>query len=239
LLQGESKVTRFPAWAALAALCLLAVACQTPDTTTLENTVANQDRTIEAQQSEINRLAARNAELEQSNRELEAQVNKVEASDEALEEAKAELSEQVRQIQERFQGDSDIAFERTPDGFAFVLRESVLFAKGSADLTDDGRAAIQRVADALRGGQAPISIEGHTDDVPVSKAETLEKFPLGNIELSAHRALSVWEFLVKDGKLAESRVAVVGFGQHRPRVPNDSERNRWRNRRVEIRVAEE
>jgi chemotaxis protein MotB len=140
---------------------------------------------------------------------------------------------------ERFRGDSDVEMERTDDGYRFVLREAVLYGSGSAELTSEGRQVLQRVADALSGGQHPVRIEGHTDDTPVQKEETLQKFPRGNMDLSVQRALAVWEYLVKDGKIDPRRVSVAGYGEHRPRVPNDSDRNRWRNRRVEIRVAEE
>ena len=123
------------------------------------------------------------------------------------------------------------------DGYRFVLHEKVLFDSGSATLTEKGSAALANVAEALQGGTDPIHIEGHTDDVPVAKAETLEKFPRGNIELSVMRALAVWDYLVKQGGVSETRLTVAGFGPHRPRVPNSSQQNRWRNRRVEIRIA--
>ena len=66
-------------------------------------------------------------------------------------------------------------------------------------------------------------IEGHTDDVKLVKASSREKYPRGNIELSVARALAVWEYLAKEGTLKPSRMTVVGYGPHRPRVPNDSE----------------
>ena len=136
------------------------------------------------------------------------------------------------------QGDSDISVEATGDGYRFVLHEQVLFETGSSDLSEKGKKVLGSVADALRGGTASINVEGHTDDVPVGKPETLQKYPRGNIELSTDRALSVWEWLVKSGQLRESRLSVTGYGPHHPRVPNTSDQNRFRNRRVEIRVAE-
>ena len=73
----------------------------------------------------------------------------------------------------------------------------------------------------------------------VLQEETKRRFPKGNMELSTARALAVWECLAAAlGKQDEERLSVVGFGPHRPRVPNDRERNRYRNRRVEIRVEE-
>lgn len=232
-------MTRMHAWAAAVVVCLGAAACTSiPENSELENANRNLEGTVQAQQGRIDELVARNAQLEQQTRELQARVDKARESEKTIDEAKGELSAHVREVLQRFRSDSDIEVERTDDGYRFVLREAVLFPTGSSDLTAEGKAALQRVADAVRGGQSHISIEGHTDDVPVAKPETLKKFPRGNIELSAQRALAVWAYLSKDGKVSEARLSVAGFGAHQPRVPNDSERNRWRNRRVEIRVAE-
>ena len=70
------------------------------------------------------------------------------------------------------------------------------------------------------------------------QSETLKSFPRGNIELSVERALVVWDYLIGEGKIDQGRLSVIGFGATRPRVPNTSELARYKNRRVEIRVAE-
>jgi chemotaxis protein MotB len=226
--------------AAFALLASVVAGCQsTGDTETIENQNRNLLGTVESEQRRIDELVTEKTELDRRVRQLEAQLAKLESAEAVVEEAKGEISAHVREMLERFRGDSDVEMERTDDGYRFVLREAVLYGSGSAELTPEGRQVLQRVADALSGGQHPVRIEGHTDDRPVTKEDTLQKFPRGNMELSVQRALAVWEYLVKDGRLDPRRVSVAGFGEHRPRVPNDSDRNRWRNRRVEIRVAEE
>lgn len=226
--------------ASLLAAALLLTGCQA--TTGAPETADNENRNLhglaEAQQRRLDEIAAEKKDLERRVKELEAQVANLGSAEKVVEEAKEEISATVRQMMERFRGDSDIDVERTPEGYSFVLRQAVLFESGSDKLTAPGRAVLMRVADALRGGEHPIRIEGHTDDVPVAKPETMQKFPRGNMELSVARSLAVWEALVKEGRVAEPRLSVTGFGPHRPRVPNDSERNQWRNRRVEIHVAE-
>ena len=54
-----------------------------------------------------------------------------------------------------------------------------------------------------------------------------------NWELSADRATQVAKSLIRRG-INPAQVSVKGFGEHRALVPNDSEFNRLRNRRVEI-----
>jgi chemotaxis protein MotB len=71
-------------------------------------------------------------------------------------------------------------------------------------------------------------VEGHTDNVPIATAT----FP-SNWELSAGRAASVVHLFADQG-LQPSRLAMVGYGQFRPREDNDSAQGRNRNRRVMV-----
>ena len=224
---------------AAAAISLLAACETTPESEATQNTIRNLEGTNEELSIHVDRLTAEGATLKAENATLKAELEKHADAETVVEDAKGQLSESVRQILERFEGDSEIQIERAPGGYRFVLRESVLFDSGSADLTDEGRGALQKVAAALKTSTGAVMIEGHTDNEKVVKPETLEKFPRGNMDLSVGRALAVWEYLTSTGEVPASRLGVSGHGPHRPRVPNDSKRNRWRNRRVEIRVAEE
>ena len=71
-----------------------------------------------------------------------------------------------------------------------------------------------------------IEISGYTDDSGDAAH---------NYTLSLDRANSVKEALVERG-IADDRMSVVGYGESRPLVPNDSEKNKALNRRVEVRV---
>jgi chemotaxis protein MotB len=193
----------------------------------------------EQQQERINELTADRDAMDRRVKELEAKLAKTGSAQQVAEEAKGEMSESVRRVLERFKGDNQIEVIRdSGSGYRFVLRESVLFGTGSSDLSDDGRRALGRVAEALQGGNQKISVEGHTDNVPVTKEETRKRYPRGNIELSVGRAFAVYDYLIKDGGVPESRVSVAGFGPNRPVAPNTSDINKWRNRRVEIRVED-
>lgn len=224
---------------ALAAAALLSGACKSrPTQESYEQTVRDQDATIEQLKARVNELSEQRNDLARKVAEHEARFERDKSAQTMVEEAKGEISSKVKELLERFKGDS--AVEVIPDGrgVRFVLREAVLFELGSTDLRPEGQAALRRVAGALQGGTGRIAVEGHTDDVPVAKPETLKRFPRGNIELSAARALSVWDFLSKECRIPESRLSVAGYGPHRPVAPNDSEQNRWKNRRVEILAAE-
>jgi chemotaxis protein MotB len=218
----------------------LLVSCQSaPRSETQEAELKNQAGTIEEQQVKIDQLTQDRDALERRNKEIEAKLAKVGTAQQVVEQAKGEMSESVRRVLERFKGDNEIEVVRDTDGgYRFVLRESVLFATGSSDLSDEGRRALGRVAEALKGGNQRISVEGHTDNVPVTKEETRKKYPRGNIELSVGRAFAVYDYLLKDGGIDASRLSVAGFGSTRPVKPNTSDIYKWQNRRVEIRVEE-
>jgi chemotaxis protein MotB len=74
-----------------------------------------------------------------------------------------------------------------------------------------------------------LTIEGHTDDVPISTARFRS-----NWDLSAARASAVANALLFNPALDPQRLAVKGFADTRPRVANDSPQQRALNRRVEI-----
>lgn len=67
-------------------------------------------------------------------------------------------------------------------------------------------------------------LEGHTDDTGKEPANDL---------LSEKRAKRCLDYLVSKG-IDAGRLNYLGFGSHRPIVPNDSRSNRQLNRRVEV-----
>ncbi|MBC7105712.1 MAG: OmpA family protein, partial [Firmicutes bacterium] len=74
-----------------------------------------------------------------------------------------------------------------------------------------------------------IRVEGHTDDLPINTPQ----FP-SNWDLSTARANTVVKELIDGLGFPPERLAAVGYGEYRPRVPNDSDYHRQLNRRVDI-----
>ncbi|NND68745.1 MAG: flagellar motor protein MotB [Halioglobus sp.] len=109
------------------------------------------------------------------------------------------------------------------------IRERGSFPSGSATLNAEFIPVMTELRDALQYIEGKISVEGHTDDVPIRGARFKS-----NWELSASRALSVTHELVKDEMLDEDRFMVVGLASTQPYEPNTSAQNRALNRRVEI-----
>ncbi|MDJ0883508.1 MAG: OmpA family protein [Desulfobacterales bacterium] len=72
--------------------------------------------------------------------------------------------------------------------------------------------------------QIRVEVQGHTCDLGPADY---------NRELSDRRAQSIKEYLISQG-VARNRLESRGYGEDRPRFPNDGEENRARNRRVEL-----
>ncbi|MFD1144779.1 OmpA family protein [Larkinella insperata] len=73
-----------------------------------------------------------------------------------------------------------------------------------------------------------IEISGHTDNVGD---------PRLNLALSENRARVIMSYLVANG-IAENRLRSKGYGQTQPIAANDTEENKRKNRRVEVRLLE-
>ncbi len=114
-------------------------------------------------------------------------------------------------------------------GVLISIREAGSFSTGSADLPPAAATVLDRVARRLREIPNAVRIEGHTDDVPIRT----ERFA-SNWDLSTSRATQVIAYLVQRARLDPARLSAAGYSQFRPRVPNDSDANRARNRRVDI-----
>jgi chemotaxis protein MotB len=115
------------------------------------------------------------------------------------------------------------------DGVAISVSGNLLFASGRADLRPDAIKLLQAVGRVLNQLPNPVRVEGYTDDVPPSGTE----FPT-NWELSGARAVAVVRYLTEIEGIDPSRLSAVAYSQYRPVAPNDSARDRAKNRRSEI-----
>ncbi|PAU87795.1 type VI secretion system protein TssL [Pseudomonas sp. WN033] len=109
------------------------------------------------------------------------------------------------------------------------VEEKGSFPSGSADMTPAFLDMLDKVADVLARVPGEITIEGHTDDIPISTARFQS-----NWDLSAARASSVANALLYSQAVSPERLRVQGYAETRPRASNDSAGNRALNRRVEI-----
>jgi chemotaxis protein MotB len=129
--------------------------------------------------------------------------------------------------------------QQNPDIFEFDAKRGMLrfksdvtFDSGSARLSPKAVEVLRKVAPILNTGDAmnlEVKVVGHTDNQPINRSRN--EHPT-NVHLSAHRAISVRDELVRAGVQA-GRFQVAGYGEFRPIVANGA-RGARENRRVEI-----
>lgn len=114
-------------------------------------------------------------------------------------------------------------------GVVVSFQDVVLFPLGVADLSPSARVIINKIGAILHQTNNYIRVEGHTDNLPIRTSQ----FP-SNWELSLERSASVVHQLIEHSEIPPGRLSATGYGEYRPRLPNDTEANRQKNRRVDI-----
>ncbi|HCX24323.1 MAG: hypothetical protein CMB80_13565 [Flammeovirgaceae bacterium] len=111
-------------------------------------------------------------------------------------------------------------------GANLTLKE-ILFESNSDQLNEISFSELQRVIGLMeQNPDLRVEIAAHTDDVGSAAY---------NAALSDRRAQSVVRFLIEN-KIPEDRFVAKGYGESQPIVPNDSEENKAKNRRVVLKI---
>jgi chemotaxis protein MotB len=133
-------------------------------------------------------------------------------------------------IEQRFRG--QIAATRREHGLEITIPEVALFDSARATLHESARPVLDELAATLReGGETRISVEGHTDNVPVQGGQFAS-----NWDLASARANAVARYLLDHG-FEPSRLQSVSYADTRPVATNESEAGRAANRRVELEIS--
>ena len=125
-------------------------------------------------------------------------------------------------------------------GDRFVFQSEVFFDSGSAEISLDGQAQLDKLADALLQLETQIPadinwvlrIDGHTDNRPIATPTFAS-----NWELSSARAISVVKYLITRSVQAR-RLVAAGFGEHQPLAEGLADADLRRNRRIELKLTE-
>ena len=120
----------------------------------------------------------------------------------------------------------------TRNGMVYVsMEEKLLFQTGSIEVDPRGVQALRTLAGVLEDNpDIMITIEGHTDDVPVRSNASFAD----NWDLSVKRATSIVRILLGSSSIDPTRLIASGRGEYLPVDPGDSAEARQKNRRTEI-----
>jgi len=175
---------------------------------------------------------AENKTLKEQVNELKSQSSKDSATNKAKSK-KAEFSEDQLRValkQEIGQGLAEI--QREKDRVVVTVGSAGAFSSGSARLTKQAKAIMQKIAKVSGKGAGQVNVSGHTDDVPLIFGGKYRD----NWDLAAARASSVVQELSKSNTIPMEKLKAISFGETKPLEQNDSAKGRAKNRRIEIEI---
>jgi chemotaxis protein MotB len=121
-----------------------------------------------------------------------------------------------------------VTLGNTKRGVEISLKDYILYDSGKAELKESSFKTLDAIIGLIKTVNNPVSVEGHTDNVPIGNAAFAS-----NWELSAARAASVLHYF-ESKQIADSRLQFTGYGEFKPLFPNDTKEHRQANRRVNI-----
>ncbi len=196
----------------------------------LNRDFAQQKDQLLAIQDNLDKTRKQNDSLSTSLVEREKKVKELEQilanKDKAVQDLKDRISNALLNFKE-----NDLTV-KVKNGKVYVsLAEQLLFGSGSIDVDAKGVTALQQLAKAIKDQKdIQIMIEGHTDNVPISKKSP---YMQDNWDLSVMRATSITKILTKAG-VSSNQVTAAGKGEFSPLAANDTAPNKQKNRRTEI-----
>ena len=196
----------------------------------LNRDMAEQQKQLLAIQDNLDRTRSLNDSLSNSLSEREKKVKELEQvlanKDKAVQDLKNMISNALLNFKE-----NDISVT-VKNGKVYVsLAEQLLFGSGSIQVDQKGVSALQQLAKAIKNEkEINILIEGHTDNVPISKKSA---YMNDNWDLSVMRATSITRILTRAG-VSPEQITASGRGEFSPLAPNTSAENKQKNRRTEI-----
>lgn len=141
-----------------------------------------------------------------------------------------DLLKKIQQYVETNKLQNQVFVADTPKGVAVTLSDLFLFDLGKADLKPVATPILDKLSSLFQSLHTKISIEGHTDNLPLATGSLYKD----NLGLSFERAASVNRFFTDKAKLPATMFMAVAYADTKPVAPNDSAENRQKNRRVEI-----
>ncbi len=173
------------------------------------------------------------------NKSLKNQVSNLEKqnseSEKVIQEKKqkAEFSEdQLRVALKQEIGKGLAEVKREKDRVVVTVGSAGAFSSGSAKLTNQARAIMQKIATVSGKGAGQVNVSGHTDDVPLIFGGQYRD----NWDLAAARASSVVQELSKGNTIPSEKLKAISFGETKPLEQNDTRKGREKNRRIEIEI---
>ena len=128
----------------------------------------------------------------------------------------------------------DVQLEESTTGLIIRVANNASFSTADTELKPEFRAFLDKLGNILKPMSNPINVQGHTDNRTINTLQYAS-----NWELSGMRALQVARHFIDRSGIDPARVSFTGYSEYRWIVPNNSEANMAKNRRVEIHILYE
>lgn len=138
------------------------------------------------------------------------------------------VSEQVQNFVNEQGLGSEVNINSGNKGVRLRVKGQLFFEAGGAEIRNEAKPLLNSIAQVTKKFDFYLTVEGHTDDQPISTA----RFP-SNWELSAARASAVLRYLASEG-VPEKRMSAIGYASNFPIAANTGDAGRNKNRRVEF-----
>jgi chemotaxis protein MotB len=203
----------------------------------LMNSSGKQTRDLTLQQEQLLAIQQNLEKTRSQNDSLSRSLAEREKKVQELEQVLANKDNMVQQLRTKISNallnfkENDITV-KVKNGQVYVsLAEQLLFGSGSIEVDAKGVTALQQLAKAIKDQKdINILVEGHTDNVPISKKS---QYMNDNWDLSVMRATSISRILMKGG-VQPRQITAAGRGEFSPLSVNDTPANKQKNRRTEI-----
>jgi len=138
------------------------------------------------------------------------------------------VSQSIKEYVKSAQMSNVVTVADTQKGVSVRILDKLLFEPGSAEVMDQAKPLLDKLAAVIDESPFNIMVEGHTDDIPISTA----LYP-SNWELSTARAVAVVKYFMSK-QVSPQVLSAAGYAENHPVTPNISAASRAKNRRVEI-----
>jgi chemotaxis protein MotB len=181
-------------------------------------------------EEQLKNREAKIAERERELREREKRIAELERIIARQDSIAKRLNQLLREALMGFKSD-ELTIE-IKEGKVYVsMSDKLMFQSGSAEVQSKGKEALTILARVLNANpDFEISVEGHTDNVPISNGSKYKD----NWDLSVARATSMVRLLTDEHMVDPLRITASGRGEFKPKTSNDSAEGRAKNRRTEI-----
>lgn len=189
------------------------------------------DRALAAAESTLNPIQVGQPSLSPATSAIDVRSSEIGQVDSDIRDPFTEISELFAERFGDLINDKLITVSSNELWLQIEVKDSILFASGSAEPSLQAQVIFDEIALILKDYPNPVQVEGYTDNVPINSA----RYP-SNWELSSARASAIVKWLASRD-IAPTRLSAVGFGEFQPIADNASAEGRAQNRRVALMIA--